>query len=164
MLGKQVAAAQAQANAQALRTAQTTSRKQQAQSQTVNLPNYFLLELIFRNRQSQTTRRIDGQLQKWTRASREWSRNSRTLSASSTSSAKTSGRLMLAAKGEKAHWTSNRVLKRCNKTMFLSMFNNFLNPEICAAKLGYRRQSIWLHIYYRFGNRFFNSTQPENIF
>ncbi|CBY19832.1 unnamed protein product [Oikopleura dioica] len=34
MLGKQVAAAQAQANAQALRTAQTTSRKQQAQSQT----------------------------------------------------------------------------------------------------------------------------------
>jgi len=71
MLGKQVAAAQAQANAQALRTAQTTSRKQQAQSQTVNLPNYFLLELIFRNRQSQTTRRIDGQLQKWTRASRE---------------------------------------------------------------------------------------------
>merc|ERR1712037_1040776 len=33
MLGKQVAAAQAQANAQALRTAQTNSRKQQVQNQ-----------------------------------------------------------------------------------------------------------------------------------
>ena len=149
MLGKQVAAAQAHANAQALRTAQTTSRKQQVQNQTVNFLPIFFVKISFRNRQNQITRRIVDQLQKWTRASHEWSRNLRTSSASSTSSAKMSGRLTPAAKGENAHWTSNRVLQRWNKKMFPSMFYIFSNRKITAAKLGCRCQSIWRHLLHR---------------